>query len=315
MFSYKAFLTKSRPTMNLWRKYAQITTTNFRNLSTEASVETISEEQMLENMTEEERLVHQSQKFGADLAFNSRKHGYILSFPWNYDEIIKDYEDDFTPLQSNNFWHKWVHNRECTRDFSELFRVFHQSCAIPDEEGIDRVCEPKLAQYMKRSINNIHFHGMDIEMANLRVHQPQIDILNVELHHGLHVDRSQNSESDAYSVSESSLLGAPLKKYKEKHNNTRSIFDHLDSNYKPYLVSVTTLIHSPMKLFVYNQNRSKILFGSNDEETVKNIVKFEVNVKWLEFLKIAPVQNKLLLGRQWKITDYNNVLNENPYFD
>ena len=67
-----------------------------------------------------------------------------------------------------------------------------------------------------------------------------------------------------------------------------------------------------MKLFVQNQNFSSILFGSNDEEPVKNIVKFETQLRYLDFFKILPVQNKPPFV--WKITDYNNVLNENPFF-
>lgn len=265
-------------------------------------------------MTEEERLVHFSQKFGADLSFNSRKHGYILTLPWNFDEVIRDYEQDFKALDSKNFWHTWVFNREVDRDFNELFRVFHQSCAIPEESGIDRVCEPRLADYMKKSIKNIHFHGMDIELANLTNHSPKIEILNVELSHGISVDRTANKPKDAYTVSKSSIMGAPLTYYADTKNDNRSIFDCLDRDYKPYLVAVTALIHSPMKLYVWNQNRSKILFGSDDNEIVKNVVKFEANVRWTEFLRVLPVPNKNLLSRDWKITDYNNVMNENPYF-
>jgi hypothetical protein len=155
---------------------------------------------------------------------------------------------------------------------------------------------------------------MDVEMANLTVHQPRIDILNVEVHNGLSVTRSHNKPLDEYDVTESTLMGAPLKVYTSKAGDTRSVLDHLDSEYKPYLVSVTTLIHSPMKLFVWNQNRTKILFGSDDQEVVKNVVRFEINVRWLELLKLLPVPMKPLFSRQWKITDYNNVLNENPYF-
>ena len=155
---------------------------------------------------------------------------------------------------------------------------------------------------------------MDVEMANLTVHQPRIDILNVEVHNGLSVTRSHNKPLDEYDVTESTLMGAPLKVYTSKAYDTRSVLDQLDFEYKPYLVSVTTLIHSPMKLFVWNQNRTKILFGSDDQEVVKNVVRFEINVRWLELLKLLPVPMKPLFSRQWKITDYNNVLNENPYF-
>jgi hypothetical protein len=67
-----------------------------------------------------------------------------------------------------------------------------------------------------------------------------------------------------------------------------------------------------MKLFIQNQNYSNILFGSNDRELVKNVVRFEANVRWTDLLKVLPVNNKPSL--KWKITDFNNLMNENPYF-
>ena len=67
-----------------------------------------------------------------------------------------------------------------------------------------------------------------------------------------------------------------------------------------------------MKLFVMNQNYSKILFGNDNSETTKNVVRFETNLRWSEFLDILPTQNKP--PRHWKITDYNNLMNENPFF-
>jgi hypothetical protein len=70
------------------------------------------------------------------------------------------------------------------------------------------------------------------------------------------------------------------------------------------------MIESPMKLFVQNQNYSAILFGSNDEELVKNVVRVETQVRWLDLFKVLPLENKPQFG--WKITDFNNVLNENP---
>lgn len=90
-------------------------------------------------------------------------------------------------------------------------------------------------------------------------------------------------------------------------------FLELDQH-RPYLVQMTCLIESPMKLYVMNQNYSSILFGSNDEEHVKNVVKFEANLRWFDFMNLLPVDNKHEIG-QWKITDFNNVLNENPLFD
>lgn len=128
MFSFKSFLVRNKPMLSLWRRCNHAApVTARRAFTTAANVEVRDETKSLDSMTEEEKLVARCQKFGADLAFNSRKHGYILSFPWNFEEVIKDYERDFKPLDAGNFWHKWVHNRECDRDFNELFRVFHQS--------------------------------------------------------------------------------------------------------------------------------------------------------------------------------------------
>ena len=70
------------------------------------------------------------------------------------------------------------------------------------------------------------------------------------------------------------------------------MLDFLEEENRPYLVAVTTLVESPMKLFVQNQNYSKILFGSNDGEVVKNVVRFEANLKWTDLLRILPVDNK-----------------------
>jgi hypothetical protein len=54
-----------------------------------------------------------------------------------------------------------------------------------------------------------------------------------------------------------------------------------------------------------------VLFGSTDAENVKNVVRFETQLRWLDLFKVLPVANKP--DYRWKITDFNNVLNENPY--
>ena len=97
-------------------------------------------------------------------------------------------------------------------------------------------------------------------------------------------------------------------------NDERHFTDALDfHNHRPYLVSVTCLVESPMKMFVYNQNYSSVLFGSQDDESVKNIVRFEANLRWFDFYNLTSTNNKASLG-DWRITDFNNVLNENPHF-
>lgn len=42
------------------------------------------------------------------------------------------------------------------------------------------------------------------------------------------------------------------------------------------------------------------------------MVRFEANVAWGDMYSLLPVNNKASL--KWKITDFNNLMNENPYF-
>lgn len=182
---------------------------------------------------------------------------------------------------------------------------------MPDYIGLDKVCEPRLAEYVKESVRRIHFHGLGIEMANLTTLQPNMKVLKVEIHHGLKVSRRLNKPESDYTVKNTKMFGAQKKVYIPKPD-MRHALDNLDSEYKPYLVAVTCLIESPMKLYVQNQNYSAILFGSTDEEHAKNVVRFEANMHWYDLMKILPYENQA--KHDWKITDFNNVLNENPYF-
>lgn len=106
------------------------------------------------------------------------------------------------------------------------------------------------------------------------------------------------------------MHGAKHSVYIKKKNDDRHFLDFLDYGIKPYVVAVTALIESPMKLYVQNQNYSSVLFGSDDKEMVKNVVRFETQVRWLDFTKLLPVENKP--RHKWVITDFNNVLDENP---
>lgn len=157
-------------------------------------------------------------------------------------------------------------------------------------------------------------------MANLTIEQPSIQVLRAEIHQNLDVDRSRNAPSiQQYNVSGNhSIGGAPWKTYSLKNEelDSRNALDALDSfdTHRPYLVQITCLIESPMKLYVLNQNYSAVLFGSDDTESVKNIVRFEANLRWFDFMNLLPVNNKKSIG-DWKITDFNNVLNENPLFE
>ena len=147
-------------------------------------------------------------------------------------------------------------------------------------------------------------------MANLTV-EPNIKVLKVEIAHGLNVERDSNGSAEDYTTSKSSVLGAPTTYYTPVKDE-RSFLDFLDDSHKPYCVGVTCLIESPMKMYVQNQNYSSILFGNDDKENVKNIVRFETNLRWVDLLDMLPTDNKP--EKRWKITDWNNLMNENPQF-
>jgi hypothetical protein len=189
-----------------------------------------------------------NKRLGVDTEFNKQKHAYVLTFPWNFQEIINDYEGEASKVSAGSFWHRFITNN-ATYEINKAFREFHQACALPDYRLISDVCEGKLAQYVKESVRRIHFHGLDIELANLTVDQPKIKILKVEIANGISVDRSKNKPASEYNISKTSIMGAPTTVYAPK-NDSRHFLDHLDYNYKPYVVSTTVLIESPMKLYV-----------------------------------------------------------------
>ena len=112
------------------------------------------------------------------------------------------------------------------------------------------------------------------------------------------------SISDYKVAKNHSIGGATWKTYNpvDESKDARDPFDAVDSFHtnKPYLVQITCVVESPMKLFVLNQNGSKVIFGSDDDEIVKNIVKFEANLRWYDFLNLLPVENKASIG-PWKL--------------
>ena len=234
----------------------------------------------------------------------------MLTFPWNFEEIVDEFQAKHRPLGENSFWSKFIVNTRAVDEFNILYRKFHQACAMHDPQGIDVTCEGRLAHSVNESLDRIHFHGLDIEMANLTVEQ-DIKVLKVEIAHGLNLERDSNGSAEDYTTSQSSVLGASTTYYTPV-NDERSFLDFLDEEHKPYCVAVTALVESPMKLYVQNQNYSSILFGNDDQEKVKNIVRFEANLRWTDLLDMLPTDNKP--EKRWKITDWNNLMNENPQF-
>lgn len=154
-----------------------------------------------------------------------------MTFPWNFEQVLDEY-GQYKPMSESSYWHRWMNHSRSILELNTLFREFHQACAIPDLKGIKKICEPRLATYVNNSIERIHFHGLDIEMANLTVTQPSIRVLKAEINQGLVVDRSQNLQdiTDYDIVKHHNVFGAPYNTYINKENDQRSLFDSLNIN-------------------------------------------------------------------------------------
>ena len=91
----------------------------------------------------------------------------MLTFPWPTDDIINQFAH--SKVKVNAFWDMFFRNSGCQVSFNNLFREFHQSCALNDRHGIDKICEGRLALAVNDALKRIHFHGCDVEMANLTI--------------------------------------------------------------------------------------------------------------------------------------------------
>ena len=59
---------------------------HYQRFSSQAVQTTEEEAPEQRSVTEHNRIV------GADIAFNEQKHGYVLTFPWNFEQVINDFE-------------------------------------------------------------------------------------------------------------------------------------------------------------------------------------------------------------------------------
>lgn len=84
-----------------------------------------------EQQTEETSIEALNQRVGADQSFNEKKHAYVLQFPWNFENVLEEAEE-MSLLAESSYWHKFMVNTRSIVDYNNLYREFHQACAIPD---------------------------------------------------------------------------------------------------------------------------------------------------------------------------------------
>lgn len=58
------------------------------------------------------------------MSFSESKHAYVLTFPWNFQEIINEYEQDNKEISETSFWGRFVFSNS-RFEFNKLFREFH----------------------------------------------------------------------------------------------------------------------------------------------------------------------------------------------
>lgn len=63
-----------------------------------------------------------NQRVGADEQFDEQKHAYVLTFPWNFEEVIQEFD---TRSRVGGFWDTFINNTRSVVDFNVLFRKFH----------------------------------------------------------------------------------------------------------------------------------------------------------------------------------------------
>ncbi len=75
------------------------------------------------------------------------------------------------------------------------------------------------------------------------------------------------------------------------------------------------LVKSPMKMAIYNQNLTRKLHGHGQDEKINYVVRFESQFSYSDFAWVLPTMNKPKRLRLTKITDFNNIMRGNPYFE
>jgi hypothetical protein len=63
-----------------------------------------------------------NKRVGADEQFDEQKHAYVLTFPWNFEEVISEFD---TSSQVGAYWDTFINNSRSVVDFNNLFREFH----------------------------------------------------------------------------------------------------------------------------------------------------------------------------------------------
>lgn len=247
-----------------------------------------------ETSQKQEQFLQEAAKTGSDLKLPQEMIKPI------YESGILRGADFESPVGKKNWYLTYLKNMGLEREYSNIFRDFMQTIARQDNNYLDLVCEPRLADFMNSNLDIIRKKGYLIELENLKI-KHDFEVIDWKLYKNLRVRREDNKKF----VFENYGKKFSIAKYSEDS----SFFD----NIRPFVLSSTLKIRTPMKLVVYNQNFSAKIFGKGKDEVMEYSVKFETELGLSDLFWILPVQNKPSRERQTRIVDINDILKGNNF--
>ncbi len=246
-------------------------------------------------------------KTGTDIFLNPEKKTKLEKVGLFFNDVNE--EIDLESVSQKGWKLQYLKNMLLLQDYNSIFRDFLQSCALNNGDGLNLTCEPRFKKYVQANLATINRLGYNMEIESLKIMQ-DYKILRVEIYKNLSINRDSNKAYDQYKINKIPTPLGPLIVAQEK-----GVDQSIVKNPHPFILATTMLVQSPMKMAFFNQNLTKKLHGRPEEEKINYVVRFESQFNYSDFGWILPTQNKPKRLRQTKITDFNNVLRGNPYFE
>lgn len=246
-------------------------------------------------------------KTGSDLYLSPEKLTNVERLGLFYNDVNQ--ERDLESVSSKGWKLQYLKNMLLLQDYNSIFRDFMQSCALNNPNGLNLVCEPRLGKYVQANLVSINKLGYNLEIESLKIMQ-DYRILRVEIYKNLNLNRDFNREMNKYTFSK---LPTPLGPLVIAYESGKDL--SIVKNPKPFILATTMVVQSPMKMAFFNQNLTKKLHGRPEDEKINYVVRFESEFSYSDFGWILPTQNKPKRLRATRITDFNNVLRGNPFFE
>lgn len=248
-----------------------------------------------------------AKKIGSDLYLTAEKRQLVQSPGFFFNDLNENINLDTVSYRGWKL--NYLRNMLLLQDYDNIFREYLQNCARNDQYGLELVCEPRYLDFLNSNLNKVVKAGYQMEIESLKIRQ-EYKVLRIELYKNLKVNRYLNKNYHDYNYSTYKTPLGPLIIAAEPGKDRSLAMDNT-----PFILATTVHIKTPLKLAIFNQNMKRKIHGKNENETIDYVVRFESQFTYSDFTWILPVQNKPKRIRQTKITDFNNCMRGNPYFE